>query len=335
MIDGEIPDTDPSSDALTAEEAAAFEEMRSDTGKPEPHAEAEKPAEPEKPTEEKEPEVQKLVPHGAFEEERQRRKAAQQEAQREREERARIQGQLDALRQPRSPKSAAAGAELDQQLKEQLAEWEKDPEKHPIEALKGLIADRKARDDAAQKEQEERQDFQRISAIGSRHAERFAKTQPNFFDTKDAEGKPVQGAYSFMRQKAAEKIQSQYPSANQQQVIDAVDAVERQHIQDCLQSGDNAAERLWELAQEAGYKAPEPPKATLLRGDDGKFQKSEAERIADLEKAQRASRSLGNVPAGGGESELSMSALADMDDAEFAAATKDGNWEKLHRRGVI
>lgn len=326
-IDG-IPDSDVSSDALTPEEAAAFEEMRSDSGPSKPEPDAEVVAEPEKPAaveqkpEDKEPEVQKLVPHGAFEEERQRRKEAQRLLETERVERARIQGQLEALRAGKQPENLTP---------QEKADFQKDPVA-AFNALQAKIEQREA-DDA--KAATERAEFSRVAAIGQKHAERFAKTQPNFFDTKAADGATVQGAYSFMRTKAAEQLQARFPSATEDQIIAAVDATERNHIQECLQTGDNAAEKLWELAVAAGYKAPEPSKPTPPRAENGQFQKSEAERIADLEKAQRASRSLGSAPAGGGEPELGMEALANMDDAEFAAATSGDKWEKLHRKGAI
>jgi hypothetical protein len=327
MNDG-IPDSDLSGDALTPEEQAAFEEMKGGDAPEKPVAEppAEKPvaeekAEPAKP-EDKEPEVQKLVPHGAFEEERQRRKEAQRLLDAERQERARLQGQLEAVQRGQKPPEMTP---------EEKADWDKDP----VAAGKALQAKLDQQAEQARQAEEARAEHERIAGIGQRHAERFAKTQPHFFDSKNDKGETVTGAYAFMRQKAAEKVQARFPSATPQQVIEAVNAVERQHIQDCLLAGENAAEKLWEMALEAGFKPPEPAKAEPPRAPNGQFQKSEAERIADLEQAQRGARSLSSAPAGGGEPEIGMEALANMDDAEFAKVTAGDNWEKLHRRGVI
>jgi hypothetical protein len=323
----DLQDNTPS-DALTAEETAAWEAMKADQPVAEPAAEEVK-AEPEAKVEpadtleggEKEPEVEKLVKHGAFEEERQRRKKAQQEAQVAREEMARLRGQLEAIQGGKKPEEATAQEKID-------------IEKDPIGALKALEAKIAAKEAEGKQSEAQRAEFERISAIGSRHAEKFAKAQPHFFDSKDESGKEVQGAYSYMRSVAFQKLQSQYPGANRQQIIDAVDAVERTHIQECMQSGENAAEKLWELAVDAGYKAPQPP---AQRNDKGQFksEKTEAEKVVDIEKVQKASKSLGSVPAGGGDGPPSLEALADMDEDEFAEYTKGKKWEKLHRNGVI
>src|SRR5262245_57397919 len=83
-----IPDAAPLVEALTADEQAYEDSRGGEKVAPvkEVPAVEEKPAEPEakaaepkadKPDPEKEPEVEKLVKHGAFEEERQRRKKAE------------------------------------------------------------------------------------------------------------------------------------------------------------------------------------------------------------------------------------------------------------------
>lgn len=322
MTDTETPDTDLGADALSAEEQAAFEEMRTGTApEPAPQAEPEKQPEPEPAAEpEKEPDVQKLVPHGAFEEERSRRKAAQQEAATAREEMARLRGQLEALHAGRQPPGQTEQEKID-------------AEKNPIAAIKALEAKLAEQERETEQSAAQRAEFERISAVGSRHAERFAKTQPHFFDTKAESGETVQGAYTFMRAKAAEHLQAQYPQATRDQIIAAVDAVERKHIEESVRDGENAAERLWELAVAQGYKPP--VKADPEPKPEPKPQKTEAEKVADLEKAQKGARSLGSVPAGGGENEIGIEALANMDEEEFAAATAGGRWEKLHRQGVI
>lgn len=310
-------------------EEQAYEDSRGTSDEPkaeQPKTEEAKPeAAAEEPrAEEKEPEVEKLVKHGAFEEERQRRKKAQQELQVERENAARLRGQLDAIerlkagKEPETPEQQAV---------------ELDIEKDPIGSLKALKAKLDAQEQQSRQSEEHRAEIQRISSIGTRHAEKFAANQPHFFDTKDAEGKSVQGAYTFMRAAAAAKLQAQYPDAPQAQIIAAVDLTERNHIEECMRNGDNAAERLWELAVEQGFKAPAPAAPRNANGQFAKPEPTEAERIAKLEAAQKSSKSLGSIPSGGADGPLTLEALADLPDDEFAEATKGNKWEKLHKRG--
>lgn len=315
--DTEIPDTDVSADALTPEEQALFDTRGGEVETPDakPEAKAPEPVAEKAPEPEKEPEVQKLVPHGAFEEERQRRKEAQQQLQAEREARARAEGQLQALNAGQKPAGMTEQERID---------WDKDP----IAAGKALQAKLDAQERNAKQETEFRSEMQRIAQIGTRHAEKFAATQPHFFDSKDDAGNTVAGAYNFMRAKAAEMVRAQHPGAPQAQIDLAVDLAERNHIEACLQNGENAAEKLWDLAVQQGYKAP-------VKAAAAPAGKTEAERIAVLEQAQAASRSLGAAPGGGGSASLSLDDLANLSDEEFAEATKGGKWEKLRRQGVL
>lgn len=309
-------------ETLSPEEVAYWDSKgTSDEAKPEqkPEAKAEEPKaeEPkaeEPKVEEKEPEVEKLVKHGAFEEERQRRKKAQQEAQALREELAFIKGQQATLKPEQKPQTLE----------------EIDVEKDPVAAIAALKSEIAARKQAEQTTAQ----VQSIISTGQRYCQKFAETEPLFFDSI-ADGKRQQGAYTFLRQATMQRLEQQGVPAHE--IEQQVNLSEIRLINDALAQGLDPAVAMWHWAQIAGWKKPEPAKEQN-RAEDGKFAKpqpTEAERIAALEKAQKASKSLGSVPSGGGEGPLTLEALADMDDEEFAAATSGKKWDRLHRNGAI
>lgn len=91
------------------------------------------------------------------------------------------------------------------------------------------------------------------------------------------------------------------------------------HTQACLQHGQSSARRLYALAQQRGYKA-ETQAATATAGAE--------EKIAMLEKGQRAARSLSNA-GGKVPGTLTLESLASMSDEEFKSASAGKNWAKL------
>lgn len=324
-------DTQPAEvvEALSPEEQAYWDnkgdvpvEKPADTA-PAAVAEDKVEAKAEKPElEEKEPEIEKLVKHGAFEEERQRRKKAEA-ATRELELRlARLEGQQETLKKAEQGRMSDDG--------NPHPEAEIDVEKNPIEAIKQLKADIVARKQfEAQQEQ-----IKGIVSTGQQYCRKFAEVEPQFFGKEGQEG-----AYAFLRRSTAERMAERGMAANE--IEQAVNLAEIRLINDSLAQGLDPARAMWHWAHVAGFSpqtaAPQAPAKDLPRGEDGKFKaaKTEAEKVVDIEKAQKASKSLGSVPAGGGDGPLSLEALADMDDEEFAEYTKGKKWHTLHRNGVI
>lgn len=316
-------DTNPSSDALTPEEQSAFDAMQRDeaasepaaapaTERAEPDKATEAPVEPDK-TAEQEPEVQKLVPHGAFEEERRRRKEAQTKARELELTLARLQGQQEALK-PADQQQPPA---------------EIDIEKNPIEAIRQLKAERDAERLAAKQQAEAEAAIQGIIAEGQRHCQEFAKAQPLFFDGgKDENGGSRPGAYQFLREAAAAKLAERGVPAHL--ISREVDLQEIKIINDALQYGQDPAAAIWHWAQIAGFK---PATAEPARNGNGQFAAkppTEAARLSNLAKAEAASKSLGSA-AGGAAPETGLEALFSMSDKEFAEATKGDKWERLWR----
>lgn len=244
---------------------------------------------------------QKWVPFGAMEEERQLKKEARAEAAKLREELAFLKGQQTALSKGQKPEGMTA---------QEKADWEKDP----IAAGKALEARLDAEKQAAETRQKQSEAEERVAQIGQRHAAEFVKTQPHYFDSKDAEGKTVVGAYNFLRAKAAEALQASNPNATQAQIARMLHVHELNEIQVAARDGVNVSARFWEMALEQGYK---PPQATAGAAA-AKPGPTEAEKIAATAAAQAASKSLSSAPGGSGDPELTMEAIANMSDREFA-----------------
>lgn len=254
----------------------------------------------------------------ALHEERQRRKAVEKELQAIREERARQEGMLAAMKpqQTAGEKAADAPGELP------------DIEKDPVGYLKAKAAQEAAERAKTEEQRQLQEKSERVASIGIAHSQEFVKQQPNYFDQKAPDGTVVKGAYTFVREKAAERIAAQYPDATPRQIEQVLNLHELNLIQEAVAKGRNAASMVWEIATEQGYTPPQPKAPEQAKP-------SEAERIAALEKAQKSSRSLGAVPASGGADALSIEALADMSEEEFAEATKGKAWDKLRREGVL
>lgn len=329
MID-EIPDTS-FDETITAEEQAAFDEMRggeAPTEKPAPaekaeaKPEAEKPeAEAEAPKDEVKGEDEKVtyVRQEALHEERQRRKDLERQLREIREAQARQDGMLQALKPNGQQQQAVKPA----------SQWTAEEIKaNPVEYLTAQAEERAVESKRTEEERVFQSQAKQVADIGIRHSQEFVKTTPHFFDTKGDDGATVPGAYSFLRQKAAERIAEDFPDATPDQIQATLNLHELNLIQEAVRDGKNSAALVYELAIAQGYQPPKPKTAPAAP-------MAEAEKIAKAEAAQRGGKSLGAMPAGGNAGELSIEALADMSEEEFAEATKGKKWEKLQRAGVL
>lgn len=318
-------DTDTTTgDGLSADENAYFEsggetELAEAAPKPEPTPEPAKvEAEPEAKDAAPEDKIEgdgkdkvTYVRQEALHEERERRKGLERQLRELKEAQARQDGMLQALKPQDGAKTDGA---------KQASQWTpQEIEQNPVGFIKAQAEERAADAKRAAEEREFQSRAQQISDIGMRHSQEFVKTTPHFFDTKAEDGSPVQGAYGYLRQKAAERIAADYPDASTQQIQSVLNMHELNLIQEAMRDGKNSAAEVYRLAVEQGYQPPKP-KAPAI---------SEAERIAKAEAAQRGGKSLGAVPAGGASGELTIETLAGMTDKEFAEATKGDKWERL------
>jgi hypothetical protein len=330
MID-EIPDTS-FDETITAEEQAAFDEMRGGEVAPvekpaaEPAEKAEAKTEAEKPEAEAPKDEVKdgeekvtYVRQEALHEERQRRKELERQLREIREAQVRQDGMLQALK----PNGQA------QQGPKPASQWTAEEIKaNPVEYLTAQAEERAVESQRTEQERAFQSQAKQVADIGIRHSQEFVKTTPHFFDTKGDDGATVPGAYSFLRQKAAERIAEDFPDATPDQIQATLNLHELNLIQEAVRDGKNSAALVYELAIAQGYQPPKPKTAPAAP-------MAEAEKIAKAEAAQRGGKSLGAMPAGGNAGELSIEALADMSEEEFAEATKGKKWEKLQRAGVL
>lgn len=316
----DIPDS-PIDDTLTPEEQAHFD-SHGEAPLPDSPPEPEKKAAPE-------PEVKDeiegdgkdkvtYVRQEALHEERQRRKSIERDLALAREEKARVEGMLNALKSPKADATAAP-------------DGEPDIDKDPVAWIKWDKAQRAKVEQETREQREFRERAESIAEIGRRHSEAFAKEKPDYFDAQDGDGKPVKGAYNYLREKAIERIAEQHPEATIAQINQAVDLHELSMISECRDRGVNAASEVYRLAIEQGYT----PRQAAAAAKAEAAKPTEAERIAALEKAQAGAKSLSATPGGGGASQMTLEALADLPDDEFEAATAGGKWERLHRDGAL
>lgn len=328
----EIPDAS-FDETITPEEQAAFDEMRGGEVAPveKPAAESAEKAEAKNEAPEAEAEAPKdevkdgeekvtYVRQEALHEERQRRKELERQLREIREAQARQDGMLQALKpngQAQQPGPKPASQWTPQEIEAQ-----------PVAYLKAQAEERAAESQRTEQERAFQSQAKQVADIGIRHSQEFVKTTPHFFDTKGDDGATVPGAYSFLRQKAAERIAEDYPDATPDQIQATLNLHELNLIQEAVRDGKNSAALVYELAVAQGYQPPKPKAAPA-----GPM--AEAEKIAKAEAAQRGGKSLGAMPAGGNAGELSIEALADMSEEEFAEATKGKKWEKLQRAGVL
>lgn len=328
----EIPDTS-FDETITAEEQAAFDEMRggeAPTEKPAPAEKAEAKPEAEKPEAEAEAPKDEIEGDGvdkvtyvrkeALDEERLKRKALARKLAEVEAAQARQDGMLQALKpngQAQQPEPKPASQWTPQEI-----------ETNPVGYLKAQAEERAVESKRTEDLRVFQSQAKQVADIGIRHTQEFVKTTPHFFDTKGDDGATVPGAYSFLRQKAAERIAEDFPDATPDQIQATLNLHELNLIQEAVRDGKNSAALVYELAIKDGYQPPKPKTAPAAP-------MAEAEKIAKAEAAQRGGKSLGAMPAGGNAGELSIEALADMSEEEFAEATKGKKWEKLQRAGVL
>lgn len=246
----------------------------------------------------------RFVPHGAFHEERERRKAAEGELNALREKFARGDERLRMLTEAvqRGPLPGAG------QPQPAAVDEVPDPEKDIFGYVKHLEAKlaevaggvkQSAEAQAAEREHEVQVSSYRADA------QRFAAGEPQFAP-----------AYQHLIQSRAEELR--LAGFAEDQIMPAVAADEMAIVQACKRSGKSPAETIFAMAKARGFqaKAPEPVVQTPPA-------ETEAERVARLSKGAAAAKSLsaaGGAPAG----EVTLEVLANMSEDEFAAfATKN------------
>ena len=308
----DTPLDEVTSDRTPAEEPAEVpvdEKKGADTDK-KSEAKADDKKEPDKAQDAKkpEPEKQKLVPHGAMEAERRKRKEVESAFETFRRDQAERQARLDErltiINEALKPK-----------------EEEPDPDKDifgAFEHLKGEFLELKQqRTSEQQQTAEQRRQQEQVNHIRTAYmadAEMFATETPDFKD-----------AYQFLltsRQKELRLLPA-YRS-NPVALRQAIEADELAIVQSALESGDSPAAVIYAIAGARGYapKQPELPEekpADEVKKPEEVAKPNGADKIDEIEKRRDASISLSDGGGSPGGEKITLEAIDRMKPDEFKA----------------
>lgn len=318
-------------DAMSSEESALMDADRNSEGEsPEPTEEAPI-AEPEAPQAElpleaekhEEPAIdpktgkERVVNYGALHAEREKRKAAEGETAKAREETAKIMGRFETIQQlvqrSQQPKpTTEAPAEIP------------DINLDPVGHFQALYQQSQKKiediDKWRQTQEGERQAMNNVAQlqrVAQSHEVEFKKANPDYDD-----------AFQYVRKMRDQELEYMgYADPGIRQQIIQNDAL--QIAAQALQGNKNAAEVVYNIAKARGWagKAPNPAPSSVTQQP---AQSPDAKKIATVAKGQAANQSLGQV---GGEAPLEFSAemIAKMPEKEFEAwiATNEDAFRKM------
>lgn len=245
----------------------------------------------------------RTVPYGALAEERARRKELQRELQESADVRQRLQERLDALQalaQQAEPQAASAVPDMN-------------------EAVAPDVGDAATR---AAVPVESDSIFRTQVLQSVRH---YAAERPDFMD-----------AYQHARQARVEELTALGYGPDEALAITFDN--EREVINSAFAAGRNPAQVIYDFAVGRGYQPPSlnsflaagAGQGPVLRPAGGAVPMTEAQKIALAARGQAAAKSL-SATGGGSTGALTLEALADMSDEEFAEATKGDRWQRLLR----
>lgn len=311
-------------EGMSADESALMDANRESEGS-QLEAEPEAPA-PDAPTPELAPDTaehedkidpatgkERVVNYGALHAERQKRKAAEGEATKAREEAARIMGRFETIQQlvqrgqQPQPQQPAA---------EEIPDINLDPVGH-FQAQLAIANKRIETFDKWQQTQEANatamNNVAQLQRIAQSHEADFKKTAPDYDE-----------AFQYVRKMRDQELEYMgYADPGVRQQIIQNDAL--QIAAQALQGNRNAAEVVYNIAKARGWagKAPAPTTQPVAPA-----QSPDAKKLATVAKGQAASQSLGQV-SGSAPAEMSVESLLKMSDSEFEEATKGDNWRKM------
>lgn len=242
----------------------------------------------------------KFVPHGAFHEERERRKAAEERARRIEEQ---VLNRLTAMEEKR----AAPAPQVNQERVPSIAAGD-----DPLEViayqerrLAALESQRAEETEQRSQQTEQQRESQRIRDHVASQVEVFKGEHPDYED-----------AYKFAVEARVNELRTL--GATNSEIQQAVMADEQSIVYRAMQSGKNPAELLYAYAAARGYKKAD------AAAEAGKA----AEKIDAVAQGQQQNRSLGQA-AGGANPPPSLETLANMNDDEFYKAVQSGQFKKV------
>jgi hypothetical protein len=237
----------------------------------------------------------RFVRHGAFHQERERRKALEKELATERDRIARVDERLKIINEAMTRQAPA----------EEQVEEMPDPEKDVFGALNyalkkiqtlegGLGETKKASEQSAQQNE--------LLSTYRSDATRFAQANPDFGN-----------AYQFAmqaRDKELEALGYADPAMRMRMIAEE----EQWIVTEALKVKQSPSERIYNFAKVKGYKKAEPEK----KADEEKAANGDADKMGKIQKGQAASKSLSGV-GGSASGVMTAEALANMNEEEFEA----------------
>ena len=222
----------------------------------------------------------------------------------ERERRKEIQRQMDEQRKQIDRMESTFQRLMEQRKQEKIPAFEENPGEHLKARLEEV--DRTVKDLNLSKAEQQRQremmtEHQRFVSGFETIETQYATKQKDYYD-----------AVGYLRDARIKEYQIAGYSPS-----DAAHLAQQEALSiawNATQSGKNGAEVFYSLAKQRGFKPPVQ-------------QKSEIDKLKELEKNIKSSKTLG--PSGGKDGDLTLAQLAEMSEDEFDKATAGDNWRKL------
>lgn len=274
-------------DDLSPEEQSAFKAMQQQEPVDRAALKAEKePVEQVETETPREPVEPKMVPLSAVQEERERRKAAEEKARQSELNQARLDERIKAINERLQPP---------QQPKEIP-----DPEKDALGSLKATadeVRELKRYQEQHQAQLKQHAVVNQIMSQASAKEAEFMKDTPDYGD-----------ASAFLRNSRFNELVAlgQDPFAANNAIVQESLAL----AASALQQGKNPAEMIYQFAKARGYAKTTSVQSAQPEGD--------AAKLARIAEGQKANTSLGNAPSTPSKPPMDGKALLALDDDEFA-----------------
>jgi hypothetical protein len=283
-------------DAATAEIAEQEKALEAPKVEAEGETKEEEAKVPEKPP-------KGFVPQGALHEERTKRKLAAQELER-------VRFEQEQYRQTVENRLSQMQNTWAQQNQPKVPDYEDDPVtnlKHVADATQQQLEEIRAYQQQEWSRQQafsaQQQQKARLESAVAEDVREFIEQAPDYLD-----------AYKDLK----EKRFKQYSALGYQpeQAWQIVNQEEYQLAATAFQNGRSPAQAVYEMAMAYGYTKKEAQQVS-----------DNAQKMETLQNGVKVAKSLGSGGAPSGK--LTVDALAQMSDDDFAAAMKNGGWDRL------
>lgn len=248
------------------------------------------------PVAEKSPEekkAEKFVPHGAFHEEREKRKARERDLQTEREARIRLEERLAAFEAAQKPAEQPVIPSVDEDpvayFKHQNDQLAKE-----LGQIKETTQERQQREQISQYQQ---------SVVGA-YKSSVAEIQ--------AEAPDFQDAYKYLVTSRIEELKA--AGMDPDEAVATANQDEFYLVERALKERRNPAKAIYSMAKARGFQAK--PAVNV------------DEKIDRIAAGQAEGKSLGGA-SGGGDNATGLESLLNLSDADFLAAVNNGTFKKV------